>query len=30
MKEGKYMLQIKNIRKEYITGDLKQTALDGV
>lgn len=24
------MLQIKNIRKEYITGDLKQTALDGV
>ena len=24
------MLQIKDIRKEYITGDLKQTALDGV
>lgn len=24
------MLQIKNIRKEYITGDLNQTALDGV
>ncbi|MBP5267214.1 MAG: ATP-binding cassette domain-containing protein, partial [Ruminococcus sp.] len=24
------MLKIKDIRKEYITGDLKQTALDGV
>ena len=24
------MLQIKDIRKEYITGDLRQTALDGV
>lgn len=24
------MLQIKNIKKEYTTGDLKQTALDGV
>ena len=24
------MLQIKNIRKEYVTGDLHQTALDGV
>ena len=24
------MLQIKNIRKEYVTGDLKQTALDDV
>ena len=24
------MLTIKNIKKEYITGELKQTALDGI
>ena len=29
-KKEQYMLQVKNLKKEYITGDLKQIALDDV